>query len=73
MELKRAKCQLGMELDFMRLFFLLFYGGPDQLIPLASIIGVIIGFLLLVWQRFVGLAMMAYKFVMQKLGLTKKL
>lgn len=29
------------------------YAGPDQLLPLASFIGAVIGILLIVWQRLV--------------------
>jgi hypothetical protein len=32
---------------------LLLYGGPDQILPLVSIIGTIIGFLLIMWRRLV--------------------
>lgn len=55
-----------------QLMILLFYGGPDQLIPLASVIGAIIGFLLIVWQRFIGLVRMAFKYFVQKIGLSKR-
>ena len=30
----------------------LIYSGPDQILPLLSILGAIIGFLLIWWQRF---------------------
>ena len=33
----------------------LLYAGPDQLLPVLSIVGAIIGVLLMWWQRFVGL------------------
>ena len=51
---------------------LLLYGGPDQLIPIASVLGAIIGFLLIVWQRLFGLLRRAFKFVGQKLRLIKE-
>jgi hypothetical protein len=35
------------------LTILLLYGGPDQILPLVSIIGTIIGFLLIMWRRLV--------------------
>lgn len=50
---------------------LLLYGGPDQLIPLASFLGAIIGFLLIFWQRFVGMLRRAFRFVGQKLRLSR--
>ena len=50
---------------------LLLYGGPDQLIPIASVLGAIIGFLLIVWQRVFGLLRRAFKFVGAKLRNTK--
>jgi hypothetical protein len=42
------------------------YAGPDQILPLASILGAIIGFLLIVWQRVVAVAYRAWKFTMRK-------
>jgi undecaprenyl pyrophosphate phosphatase UppP len=34
---------------------LLLYAGPDQILPLMSVIGAIFGVLLVFWQRFIGL------------------
>jgi hypothetical protein len=42
------------------------YAGPDQILPLASILGAIIGFLLIVWQRVVAVVYRAWKFTMRK-------
>jgi len=39
----------------------LFYSGPDQILPLLSILGAIIGFLLIWWQRFVQLVRRAWQ------------
>jgi hypothetical protein len=36
-----------------QLLWALFYAGPDQILPLVSIIGTIIGFLLICWKRLV--------------------
>jgi hypothetical protein len=35
---------------------LLLYAGPDQILPIVSILGTIIGILLIWWRRFVMLA-----------------
>ena len=40
---------------------LLLYAGPDQILPLLSIIGAIIGFLLMWWQRFTQLVRRAWQ------------
>jgi hypothetical protein len=37
------------------------YAGPDQIIPFVSILGTIIGFVLLVWQRAVVLVRRAWQ------------
>jgi len=42
------------------------YAGPDQILPLASILGAIIGFLLIVWQRVVAVVYRAWKVTMRK-------
>lgn len=39
----------------------LLYAGPDQILPLLSIIGAIIGFLLMWWQRFTQLVRRAWQ------------
>ncbi len=40
---------------------ILLYSGPDQILPLLSIIGAIIGFLLIWWQRFTRLVRRAWQ------------
>ncbi|HWP43123.1 MAG TPA: hypothetical protein VNO14_07815 [Blastocatellia bacterium] len=42
---------------------LLLYTGPDQILPLMSIIGTIIGVLLIWWQRFVMLVKKGWRFL----------
>lgn len=58
----------------MEIKFILFllYGGPDQLIPLASFVGAIIGFLLILWQRFVGVLRRAFRFIGEKIKFSRK-
>lgn len=46
---------------------LLLYTGPDQILPLVSIIGTIIGVLLIWWQRFVILVKKAWRFLASKM------
>ena len=45
----------------------LLYAGPDQLIPIASFLGAIVGVLLIFWQRFVSLLKRIFHFFSQKL------
>ena len=53
--------------DFLSVLFSipclgLLYAGPDQLLPLASVLGGVIGILLIFWQRvkaFIGRALSA--------------
>jgi len=40
---------------------ILLYSGPDQIMPLLSILGAIIGFLLIWWQRFMRLVRRAWQ------------
>ena len=39
----------------------LLYSGPDQILPLLSILGAVIGFLLIWWQRFTRLVRRAWQ------------
>lgn len=39
----------------MTLEFIAFYVGPDQVMPLASIFATIAGFLLIFWNKLIGL------------------
>ncbi len=40
---------------------MLLYTGPDQVMPLLSILGAIIGFILLWWQRLIQLVRRAWQ------------
>ena len=42
------------------------YVGPDQMLPIASALGAIFGVLLIVWNRVMGLARRAFRFIMRK-------
>ena len=44
----------------------LLYSGPDQILPLLSILGAIIGFLLMWWQRFTRLVRRAWQAAFKK-------
>jgi len=46
---------------------ILLYAGPDQILPLMSVLGGILGVLLVFWQRFVRLARRVGQFFMRKL------
>ena len=52
---------------------ILFYAGPDQILPLVSIIGTIIGVLLIWWQRFAMLARKSWRFLARRFRSEKKL
>ena len=41
---------------------LLLYVGPDQILPLTSVLGGIVGVVLMFWHRLVGFAQKALKF-----------
>ena len=51
---------------------LLLYAGPDQILPLMSVLGGILGVLLIFWQRFVGLIRRVGQFFMSRLGSSAK-
>ena len=51
---------------------LLLYAGPDQILPLVSIIGTIIGVILIWWQRFVMLARKSWRFLARRFQSDKK-
>lgn len=42
------------------------YGGPDQLLPLASFLGALIGVLLIGWHRLVTFVRRAFQFLTGK-------
>jgi undecaprenyl pyrophosphate phosphatase UppP len=46
---------------------ILLYAGPDQILPLMSVLGGILGVLLVFWQRFVGLVRRVGQFFMSRL------
>ena len=46
---------------------ILLYAGPDQILPLMSVLGGILGVLLVFWQRFVRLIRRVGQFFMSKL------
>lgn len=50
-------------LSFPRLPIILLYAGPDQLLPLASFLGAVIGVLLIGWQRLVMLFRRVFQFL----------
>ena len=45
----------------------LLYAGPDQLLPLASFLGAVIGVLLIGWQRLVMFVRRALQFLTGKI------
>ena len=45
---------------------ILLYAGPDQLLPLMSLLGAIFGVLLVFWQRFVGLVRRVFHFFVRR-------
>lgn len=46
----------------------LVYMGPETLLPLASILAAVVGFLLLMWRYFVRAARKLARFTLRKLG-----
>jgi hypothetical protein len=42
------------------------YVGPDQMLPLASALGAMIGILLIVWHRMVGLSRKVWRLIRKK-------
>jgi hypothetical protein len=44
----------------------LLYAGPDMVMPLASALAAIVGFLLIVWHRAVALARIGFQFCKEK-------
>ncbi len=45
---------------------ILLYSGPDQIVPLLSVIGAVIGFLLIWWRRFTSLVRRAWQSVFKR-------
>ena len=50
-----------------QILLVLLYAGPDQLLPLMSVLGGILGILLIFWQRFVGFVRRTAQFVAARL------
>jgi hypothetical protein len=46
--------------------FLLLYIGPDQILPLTSVLGGIVGVLLIMWNRVVGAGRKLLAFCLRK-------
>jgi len=46
--------------------FVVMYVGPDQMLPIASALGAIVGVLLIVWNRAVSLMRRAFRFLTGK-------
>lgn len=53
-------------LSFLRIPLVLLYAGPDQLLPLASFLGAVIGVLLIGWQRLLMLLRRVFHFLTAK-------
>ncbi len=51
---------------------ILLYAGPDQILPLMSVLGAILGVLLMFWQRFVSLVRRVSQFLISRLRPAKK-
>ena len=47
--------------------FVVGYVGPDQMLPLASALGAIMGVLLIVWHRFVAIVRKSWQWCVGKL------
>ena len=50
----------------------LLYSGPDQILPLLSILGAVIGFLLIWWQRFTRLVRRAWQAAFKRSATSEK-
>jgi len=46
----------------------LLYVGPDQMLPLTSALGALVGILLIFWQRVVALGRRSWHYVLRKLA-----
>lgn len=54
-------------MDTRHLFAFFLYAGPDQILPLMSVIGGLLGVLLIFWQRVIGLVRRGFQFFMKRL------
>lgn len=52
--------------DPLQFAAILLYAGPDQILPLVSILGTIVGILLIWWRRFVVLIRKAWRVLSRK-------
>lgn len=59
-------------LSINKLPTVLLYAGPDQLLPLASFLGAVIGILLIGWQRLLMFVRRALQFLTGKFQPSKK-
>jgi len=50
----------------------LLYVGPDQMLPVMSALGAVVGVLLVFWHRAIGLARRAFHRLATKLGFREK-
>jgi undecaprenyl pyrophosphate phosphatase UppP len=58
---------IGLLLNSCHFFFvMIFYAGPDQILPLMSALGAILGVLLVFWQRFVAALRRAWQFLLKR-------
>ena len=48
--------------------FVLLYVGPDQMLPVMSALGAVLGVLLIVWRQFVSVLRKTFGFFARKLG-----
>ncbi|MFQ5668409.1 MAG: hypothetical protein ACE5I7_18550 [Candidatus Binatia bacterium] len=48
--------------------FVVLYVGPDQMLPLTSALGAIMGVLLIFWHRVVAWGRKGWRFCLRKLG-----
>ena len=58
--------------SLQRFPLVLLYAGPDQLLPLASFLGAVIGVLLIGWQRLVMFGRKVFQFLSSKVQPAKK-
>ncbi len=49
------------------LSYILLYTGPDQILPLMSVLGAILGVLLVFWQRLISLVRRASQFLISRI------
>jgi hypothetical protein len=57
---------IGSFFDPLQSVAILLYAGPDQILPLVSILGTIVGILLIWWRRFVTLIRKTWRVLSRK-------